>query len=195
MLRSDEDSALPQGQEELYLLYLGRGAGLVPRGPPAALPPFSHFQWPAVSRVTSAALMIRGSEEPVLVWRQSVTASPLLVIPPRPRAPSLSPGGRQRSLGATAGAGDSGGVSQAFFGISHVSQVGPLPLLLLHLYRPPWGLPCRFLALLSRERGLYPSVKTPHFPGGSEVGVGVVWGVGWEAAKIVLGPFQARVLL
>lgn len=45
MLRSDEDSALPQGQEELYLLHLGgAGAGLVPRGPPAALPPFSHFQ-------------------------------------------------------------------------------------------------------------------------------------------------------
>lgn len=25
--------------------------------------------------------------------------------------------------------------------------------------------------------------------------LGVGWGVGWEAAKIVLGPFQARVLL
>ena len=61
------------------------------RGPPAAPHPFSHPQWPAVSRVTSAALTIRGSEEPVLVWRQSVTASPLLVIPPRAQGTSPEP--------------------------------------------------------------------------------------------------------
>lgn len=78
--RSDEDGALPQGQEELYLLHLEGGwPGLVLRGPPTA-PPFSLPRWPA-------ALVIGGSEGPVLVGHQSVTASPLLVIPTRPRVP------------------------------------------------------------------------------------------------------------
>lgn len=44
--------------------------------------------------------------------------------PHRAQGAPVSPGGRQRSLGPTAGAGGSGGKSQAFFGISHVSQAG-----------------------------------------------------------------------
>lgn len=54
-LRSDEDGALPQGQEELYLLHL-EGGRPGPPGPSRCSPPFSHPQWPAVSRVTSEPL-------------------------------------------------------------------------------------------------------------------------------------------
>ena len=44
MLRSDEDSALPQGQEELYLLHLGGGGqAWSPGAHPLPCPPSHTF--------------------------------------------------------------------------------------------------------------------------------------------------------
>lgn len=137
--RSDEDGALPQGQEELYLLHLEEGwPGLVLRGPPTAplLPP-SVACSELCDLCSPYDRRLRGAC-PCGASVRDCLSSP--GHPHRAQGAPVSPGGRQRSLAATAGAGGSRGVSQAFFGISHVSQAGPLPLLLLHLSRLPWGL-------------------------------------------------------